>query len=172
MPFLDGKGRIFGLINVIDLVTLLVAVSLVAGAGYKVFDPRATAPYKTVRFEFSDPVVQPQVARAVKVGDLLTSVSSTGSALALIGGSPFDRPVKVTSVRVSHALIDVTTAAGTRVLSPDPYLKEVTVWCRGKTPVTGGSIDLAGAQIRAGTDLTLASANVQLNGYVLRVKIA
>ena len=170
MPVLDEKGRLFGLINIIDLLMLLVALGLLAGAAYKVFDPRATAPYETVRFEFIAPAVRPQVARTVKAGDLLSSVNA-GPALPILGGSPFAHPVRITSVRVRQALLDETTAAGTRVRSPDPYLKDVIIWCRGKTTVTGGSIDLAGAQIRAGTDLIFASNTYELNGYVLRVKI-
>ena len=172
MLLLDKEGRLFGLINLIDLLVLLVVLALLAGAGYQIFLRRAKSADETVRFEFIAPAVRPEIAQAVKAGDLLNSVNSVnwpGSTLP--GGGRFGHPVRITSVRVRRALFDVTTAAGTRIMTTDPYLKDVIIWCQAKTAVSGGSVELAGTRILAGEDLILASNSYQLNGYVLQVRI-
>lgn len=168
MPFLNNKGKFLGLVNPIDLVIILLVVGLLGGAGYKLLSHRATAPVRTVRYEFSAEDVEPQVAALVHVGDLVTSPQ--GPAEVATAGI-YAQPVKVVRVEVSPAELRVTTAQGTRVRTPDPYLKDVIVWVQGRTPVTGGSIDLAGEQVRAGTGFILTSRLYSLNGTVLQVHV-
>lgn len=157
-----------GLVNPVDLVIILVVVGLVAGAGYKFLSSRATAPLRTVRFEFVAEAIEPQVAALVQVGDL---VSSPKGPAAVATEGIYAQPVKITAVWVSPAELRLTTAAGTRVRNPDPYLKDVTIWAQGTTPVTGGSVDMAGEQVRAGTLFTLDSRLYTLFGTVLQVEV-
>jgi len=163
----DGRGRFLGLVNPVDLVMVLLVAGLVAGAGYKLLSPRATAPVRTVQFEFVAQAVEPQVAALIHVGDYVTS-SKGPAAVATTG--PFARPAKIVRVEVGPFMARVTTATG-RARNPDPYLKDVHIWAQGPVPVTGGSIDLAGEQVRAGTDFTLDSRLWELDGTVERVRV-
>jgi hypothetical protein len=163
----DGRGRLLGLVNPVDLAIVLVAAALVFGAGYKLLSPRASAPVRTVRFEFVAQAVEPQVAALVHPGDYVTS--SRGPAAVATEG-PFAQPAKVVRVEVGPFMARVTTATG-RARNPDPYLKDVHLWVEGTVPVTGGSIDLVGEQIRAGTDFTLDSRLWELDGTVERVEV-
>ncbi|MDA8333957.1 MAG: DUF4330 domain-containing protein [Peptococcaceae bacterium] len=168
MPFLNRKGKFLGLINPVDLAIVLIVLGLLGGAGYKFLDHRATAPVRTVTFEFVAPAVEPQVAALIHVGDL--AFSPKGPAAVATQGI-FAQPVKITRVRVGPYMARVSTTAGTRERNPDPYLKDVVIWAQGSTPVPGGSIDLAGEQVRAGTKFWLASRLWELYGTVERVRI-
>jgi len=168
LPFLDKKGKFWGLINPVDLVIVLVVLGLVAGAGYKFLSHRATAPVRTARFEFVAEAIEPQVAALVHVGDAVSSPAGP-SAVATIG--IYAQPAKIVQVEVRPAEVRVTTPRGTRARNPDPYLKDVIIWAQGSTPVTGGSIDLAGEQLRAGTKFTLTSQLYSLVGTVLQVQV-
>jgi len=170
LPFLNEKGKFLGLVNPVDLVIVLVVAGLAAGAGYKLFSPRATAPFRPVTFEFVAQGIDPQVAALVRQGDAVISTRGPAGAAPATQG-PLARPAKVVRVEVGPYLARVTTAAGTRVRDPDPYLKDVHIWVRAVTPLTGGSIDLAGEQVRAGAWFTLDSRLWELFGEVESIRV-
>ena len=41
MKIINEKGKLFGLINIVDLLVLVAAIAVVAGVGYKLFAPRS-----------------------------------------------------------------------------------------------------------------------------------
>jgi hypothetical protein len=133
---------LYGRINLVDLVVILIVAAVLLGAGYKLLKTRAAAPAALVRFEVLAPTVQPQAAEEIHPGDQLVA----GNNLM---------PDVITSVDVRPAMLGVSTADGTRVQARDPYLKDVVVWVQGKAPVSGGTISMAGQQIRAGAAFIL-----------------
>ena len=40
MKIINEKGKLFGVINVVDLLVLLAAIAVIAGVGYKLFAPQ------------------------------------------------------------------------------------------------------------------------------------
>ena len=40
MKIINEKGKLFGLINIVDLLVLIAAVAVAAGVGYKLFAPQ------------------------------------------------------------------------------------------------------------------------------------
>jgi hypothetical protein len=132
----------FGRVNIVDLVVIVIVAVVLLGAAYKLLKTKVAAPDKTVRFEVLAPAVLPQTAAEIHPGDQLVA----GNNLM---------PDVITSVDVTPAMLGVTRADGTRGRVPDPYLKDVVVWVQGKAPVTGGTISMAGQDIRAGADFIL-----------------
>jgi len=139
---LDDRGRLYGRINLIDLVVIVIVAVVLLGAAYKLLKSRAAAPVVPVRFEVLAPAVLPQTALAIHPGDRLV----TGNNLT---------PDVVTSVQVKPAMLGVTRADGTRARVPDPYLKDVYVWVQGRAPAGGGTISIAGQDVRAGANFIL-----------------
>ena len=43
MKIINEKGKLFGLINIVDLLVLIAAVAVAAGVGYKLFRDRPRA---------------------------------------------------------------------------------------------------------------------------------
>jgi hypothetical protein len=139
---LDDRGRLWGRVNIIDLVVILIVAVVLLGAGYKLLKAKPAAQVATVRFEVLAPSVLPQAAREIHQGDRLVA----GNNLM---------PDKITSVQVKPAELGLSTADGTRVRARDPYLKDVYVWVQGRAPVSGGTVTMADQQIRAGANFIL-----------------
>jgi hypothetical protein len=83
---IDGKGRLFGKVNLLDLVVVLAVVAVVARFGYQKVAAKAVAPAsqdKTVQVTFLLGMVQQFTADEMKEGDLVYD-SKSGSLLGKV----------------------------------------------------------------------------------------
>lgn len=160
MRLIDEKGRLFGFINIIDLAVLSILLLLAGGFIYKAEMKKRGGPQaKEVIVRAYFPYVHPDVANAVHVGD------------QLVAGTDYVN-VWVEKVEVKPALYTTTRQDGTRFLTTDPFRKDVFVEIRGKTPITGAEVVLAGQKIRIGRDdFYLKSLKYELKGTILDLEI-
>lgn len=161
MRLIDEKGRLFGFINLIDLAVLSILILLVGGFIYKSeIKNRGAGPQVkeiTVRAYF--PFVHPEVAPAVQVGD------------RLVAGTDYVNAT-IEKVEVKPANYSSTRQDGTRILTTDPFRKDVFVEIKGNAPVTGAEVVLAGQKIRIGReDFVLKSFKYELKGTILGLDI-
>ncbi|MGQ9755398.1 MAG: DUF4330 domain-containing protein [Desulfotomaculales bacterium] len=158
MRLIDEKGKLFGIINVIDLLVILVVLLVVAGAAYKFLVPAAATPPTTVRLEVLIPAVHPETAAMVKVGD------------RLVAGASYV-PVTVKDVRVEPALTTETDSAGRRVIARDPFFKDVYVTLEGETAIPAAQIKMGAQEIRAGREYFVKSLTYELKGTIVKVTL-
>ncbi|HZK18705.1 MAG TPA: DUF4330 domain-containing protein, partial [Clostridia bacterium] len=152
MKLIDDKGRIFGLINIIDLVVILLIILVAAGAYYKLTSSRSgTAAPKTVKFEVMVPHIRPEIAKTVKVGD------------KMVAGDSY-QAVTVKDVEILPAYGVYTAADGSRVETNDPYLVDLFVTLEGKTVISGATINMGGQEIRVGRDYFVKSLTYEHEG--------
>lgn len=71
MKIVDEKGKLFGLINLIDLLLIVVVVAGIAFAAVKFSDSSAITTGQTVSMSFYTEEVSDFVAEKIKVGDAL-----------------------------------------------------------------------------------------------------
>ena len=88
MKIINEKGKLFGVINVVDLLVLLAAIAVIAGVGYKLFAPQiasvAARPVPmtvTVRVRGATPFLVEEVQRNSQVGKQIVSGSSFTDAV-------------------------------------------------------------------------------------------
>ncbi|MEW6448456.1 MAG: DUF4330 domain-containing protein [Bacillota bacterium] len=158
MRLLDEKGRIFGLINIIDAAIILVVLLIIAGATYKLLLPKAAATPTLVEFIVRVTGVPPETAQIVKPGD------------RMVAGASYV-PVTVKKVTVEPAFTTETNAAGQKVPARDPYFKDLIVTLEGQTPVTTAQIKLGNQEVRAGRDYYLKSLTYELKGTIIKVTL-
>ncbi|MEW6572252.1 MAG: DUF4330 domain-containing protein [Bacillota bacterium] len=158
MRLLDEKGRIFGLVNIIDAAIIFVVLLVIAGATYKLFLPKATTIPTPVEFIVRVSGVTPVTARMVKAGD------------RMVAGASYV-PVTVKEVKVEPAFTTETDAAGQKVPARDPYFKDLTVTLEGETPITTAQIKMGNQEIRAGRDYYLKSLTYELKGTIIKVTL-
>jgi hypothetical protein len=158
MKLIDEKGKVFGLINIIDLVILLVIVLVAAGAAYKYTHKTVQGEVKTVEFQVMVPCVRPELAKSVKVGDKMVKDNSY-------------TPVTVKSVDIKPGLSVNLNAAGQKVIAYDPYLKDVYVVNEGTVNISSATITMGGQEIRIGKDYYVKSRNYELKGTVMSITI-
>ncbi|NMA65494.1 MAG: DUF4330 domain-containing protein [Clostridiaceae bacterium] len=119
MKVIDEKGRIFGKINLFDLIVLLAVIFLAGGIGYKMVKNKSEAenrvPVKTYIATVKCSQVPDTFATTLEK-DLRIYYDSDGFTNA-----------KIVSIEEEPAVVTVQTADGKLVESVDPNLKDVYV---------------------------------------------
>ncbi|MGR6837144.1 DUF4330 domain-containing protein [Syntrophomonas erecta] len=155
---IDDKGRLFGIINIIDLVVLLLIVVVALGYFYRDrnADPAVT---RTAEVKVICPYVRPEVAEQIKVGDQLVARGQV-------------QPVKVTELRIETARDTDTRADGELILQKHPFRKDIYLTLEGPISNTGAELYLAGQQVRAGLDKFIVKTEIfEVQGEILEIKI-
>ncbi|KJS14535.1 MAG: hypothetical protein VR69_17615 [Peptococcaceae bacterium BRH_c4b] len=158
MKLIDEKGKVFGLVNIIDLIILLLIVLVGAGAAYKYTHKSAQGEIRTVEFQVMVPCVRPELAAAVKVGDKMVK-------------DAIYTPVAVKSVDIKPGLSVNLNAQGNKVISYDPYMKDVFVVNEGKVNISSATITMGGQEIRIGKDYYVKSRDYELKGTIMGITI-
>ncbi|MBC7343433.1 MAG: DUF4330 domain-containing protein [Clostridia bacterium] len=151
MRLVDAKGRLLGIINLIDLLVVI----LVIGAALVVAWPRLS---HQITIDQGQPVkvllyvdyVKPDVAEALKVGDQISVVS--GGALG-----------RITDVKVQPLKVVTTKDDGTRVVVSDPYYKEVYITVEGKGQLGHGTAKVGGNEMLVGDVIKVHTDNFRAN---------
>ncbi len=159
MKLIDDKGKLFGLINIIDLLVILAVLLVAGGAYYKLkMQNSGQGAAKTVTVTVIAPGIRPEMLTNVKVGDKMVS------------GDSFTNFV-IKKVEIKPAYMISVDSAGQRVASYDPYLKDMFVTLEGKTVISGGTIRLGGQDIKSNKEFFVKSLDYELKGLVMSVDI-
>lgn len=160
MDLIDEHGRIFGIVNVVDaLVVVLVAAVVVAGLALVLQDPESDGPapeperelrYATVTFGENPP----PVANAIDTGDRLRLAAGTRGNSTVRAGNATVRAGNVT---------DVYRVPG----------RKDTVFVVARIALTGqvqeGTFVVSGTPIRVGNALTVVGDDAALEGRITAV---
>ena len=111
MKLINEKGKLFGVINVVDLLVLLAVIAVAAGVGYKLFAPQiAEAAAKQVdmtmivRVRGATPFLVAEVERNSQVGKQIVSGNSyTSAVITDMQIEPYDQQVTTADGRIVTA---------------------------------------------------------------------
>ncbi|MDD4188933.1 MAG: DUF4330 domain-containing protein [Eubacteriales bacterium] len=158
MKILNEKGKLFGLINIVDLVIILIILAVVGGVGYKyliknetLFPGKKPEELKDYTVTVFCPMVPENTENYIKPGDVLF-YDSHGELDAVI-----------MSVRSDDISI---TPEGVELDEPHPYLKDLTVTIKISSDAADKRIMMAGIQINIGKEIYVKTYRVELLGYV------
>ncbi|KUK31652.1 MAG: Uncharacterized protein XD63_1084 [Thermoanaerobacterales bacterium 50_218] len=158
MRLLDEHGKLFGIINLFDLVVLVLVIGVACGLYLKLKPAGKAHEIAEVEVTVMAPFVRPQAAEAVKVGDRLVASGKFTDA-------------RIVDVRVEPGLIATTKADGTRLLTRDPYNKDVYATIRGKAAIDQPDLRVGGQEVRIGKEFYLKTQTVELKAEVIDIKI-
>lgn len=159
MRVIDDRGKLFGLINPIDLLALVLVLAVAAGIYLKVHPAGQAQEYATADVLVEAAFIHPETAKAVKVGDRLVANGSFTDA-------------RIIDVRVEPALIATTKADGTRLLTRDPFNMDLYATIRGRVALGEPDLRVAGQEVRVGKDdFYLKTQTVQLKAQVLKIDV-
>lgn len=161
MRLIDDKGRLFGLVNIVDLAVVLLVVAVAARIGLKSRLLRAVNPstLKPVEVVLLIEDVRPATANAVSEGDTIVNAKSN----AVLG--------ELIAKEVVPALKEVETADGRLVEAEAPYRKDVYITVRGQGQVTENVIILGGYEMRVGANAQVKGLKFAVNSTVFSVKV-
>lgn len=157
MRIIDNKGRIFGLINIIDLLVILVILAVVARFGTKIHQSTAGSQVKEIEAVLYVKEVKDATTNVIKVGDIVKETKTNG----VLG--------KVTDVDVRPSETLVETADGRIVVYPNPVLKDVYITLRGTGSVNENAIVLGSNEIRIGTSLQIKTNIYSVTSTVMKI---
>lgn len=159
MSLFDNKGRIFGIINVIDLLVILLIIVVAARFMINSQNRPASIQAKKIQVTLLVKDVRDATSSVIKDGDI---VSETKTNL-LLG--------KVTKVEVQPADTLVNTADGRVVNYPNPVLKDVYVTFVGSGTAGENAIVVGNSEIRIGTQLSVKTNTYSVITTVMGIKV-
>lgn len=148
---IDENGRVFGVVNIIDLmVVLVVAAILIAGFALVTGESPDDETPSPVTLEVRAENVEPYVANAVPSEGAIDS----------------DAIIRLERTAVSPAETVVTDQNGELHLRGHPRLKTVEVHVRVVPSRTNGDLRYDGEPIRIGSEISLDFGNVVIDGTI------
>ncbi len=166
MKIINEKGKLFGIINVVDLLVLVAAIAVIGGVGYKLFakqikevaSPQVTLTM-TVRVRGATPFLVAEAERNNQVGKTLVSGNSYMNA-------------KITDMRIENYQQQVSTADGRIVTATDPDKKDIIFTIETQVSKGTPAPAIGTQEVRAGRTYIVKTNDFETTGIIDMVDIA
>lgn len=161
MRFVDEKGRLFGVINIIDLCILVIIVLIIGVAGYKLAGSRLNRSEinkKEILVTIKCPMSIETTAKAIHPGD------------RFLTGSDYVNGV-VESVTYNDAYDTIETADGRFVWAKHPVLKDIHVVVKMKENPQDPLLKLGSQEMRIGKQIFMKTQRVELLGIIDNIEV-
>ena len=153
MKIINEKGKLFGLINIVDLLVLIAAVAVAAGVGYKLFAPQIKESVQPqveltaiVRVRGATPFLVTEVERNSQVGKQLVSGNS------YVNGTIEDMKIEDSAV--------------------DPDKKDIVFTIKTTVPKGTATPSIGTQEVRAGRTFIVKTNDFETSGNIDSVDIA
>ena len=164
MKIINEKGKLFGLINIVDLLVLIAAVAVAAGVGYKLFAPQIKESVQpqvelTAIVRGATPFLVEEVERNSQVGKQLVSGNS------YVNGT-------IEDMKIEDYAQQVTTADGRIVTAVDPDKKDIVFTIKTTVPKGTATPSIGTQEVRAGRTFIVKTNDFETSGNIDSVDIA
>ncbi|NLG89509.1 MAG: DUF4330 domain-containing protein [Clostridiaceae bacterium] len=159
MKVLDERGKLFGLINIIDLAVLLIVLLLIAGGIWYINrdKPSDTANMKDYLVTIKCPGYGDDVLNAMHIGDKL-----------YYSGGFID--AEIVEINSEPAEIDVYTSDGRIVVQQHPKLKDIYVKVRVADSLDDPMIFIGQLHATVGKEMVLKTRYVEIPAIITAVE--
>lgn len=166
MKIINEKGKLFGIINVVDLICILIVLLLVVGVGWKLLGDKVTETVSpttsmttTLRIRGAQDFLQDEIIRQDLVGD------------QLVAGNDYVAGAYVTSVEFVPYITQAVTDDGTIVDAEDPTKKDVIVVVESSIAVNTPILKIGTQEVRAGRTFTLKTRSFEVSASIESVEL-
>ena len=165
MKIVNEKGKLFGIINVVDLVILLAVVVVVGAIIWQVFGNRVTDAVSkqeevtiVVSIAGSHPDLVEEVLRQDLVGEQIVSGNEYVNAY-------------ITNVWLEDYVMQIPTADGTIVDATDPTQKTIYIEIKSQVAAGTASPSICSQELRAGRTYIVKTQTFECSGIIYYVQI-
>ncbi len=164
MKFIDEKGRLLGVINLVDLIVIVLVLSVVGGIGYRFLSSRLNAdgnplsPEKEAYVTVCASLQIPEVAESIKIGDKLVANNQYTDA-------------EVVDVKVEPAAYVGSNSAGEAVESKHPLWKDVTITIKEKINPSNVILKVGEQEVRVGYPFIFKTQTVEANSKIRSIEL-
>ncbi len=165
MKIVNEKGKLFGIINVVDLICLIIALLLALGVGWKILGPKvqeSVAPTTTMTTTFRIRGTYDYMLRELERIDLV------GQRL-LMGTGYVD--ATVTSVNYEPYTVQLPTDDGRIVDAVDPIRKDVIITVESEVASGTPILKIGTQEVRAGRTFTFKTRTFETNAIIDSVAV-
>lgn len=155
MKIINEKGKLFGLVNIVDLLVLLAVIAVAAGICWKLFAPavqEAVSPEVTMITTMRVRGATPFLVNEFKDNDQTGKKLVTGNSYV---------PAQIESVSYADYVQQVTTADGRIVDALDPSKKDILVVISSKVTKDTPTPKIGTQEVRAGRTFTLKTNDIE-----------
>ncbi len=164
MKIIDNKGKLFGFVNVVDLVVVVLVVAIAGGVVYRATSHRVNAGESVVSSEkkeiyvtLSAALVVPEVAKSLKPGDKLVANNRFTNA-------------EVVSVQAEQADYVGVNSDGIAILSKHPIWQDVTVVIKDTVDPSSVLLKAGNQEVRVGYSYILKTQTVETNSKIRNIE--
>lgn len=165
MKIVNEKGKLFGIINIVDLLILIIIIAVVGGVGWKLLGPQV-ADKVSSQVDMTAKVVvigaAPRLVAEIDRQDLIGQ--------RLVGGNEY-LPATIEDIQIEDYVIQAVTAEGTIVDARDPSKKDVTFTLKTKVPAGTPSPKIGSQEVRAGKTFIVKAQTFEVSGTIRSVDI-
>lgn len=158
MKIINEKGKLFGIINIVDFIIILLILLVAIGATYKISDNTASTVNKTVEFKILIPCTRPELAEAISVGDKMVANNSYTD-------------VVIKDIETKPGFSVNLNSEGQKVTAYDPYLIDIYVTNEGQTNISSATLTIGGQEVRVGKKYFVKSLDYEFEGVVTEINI-
>ena len=165
MKFIDEKGKLFGFINPVDLIVIVLILAVVGGVGYRFISSKVNANGGSPLSQEKDAYITvqaslqiPDVADSIKPGDKLVANNKYTTA-------------EVVDVKVEPAAYVASNAEGKAVESKHPLWKDVTITIKDKVNPASVILKAADQEIRVGYPFIFKTQTVEANSKIRKIEL-
>ncbi len=164
MKLIDEKGKLFGKLNIVDLVVVVVIVAIVATVVVRFTSSKLNAnglnpatPDQYCYITAYSSLQVPEVAEALKVGDHIVNSGKYTDA-------------EIVDIKVEPAAYVGVNSEGEAVYSEHPLWKDITVVIREKIDPSNVTIKVGGQEARVGYSYIIKTQTVEANAKIRGVE--
>ncbi len=162
MKLINEKGKLFGLINLVDLVCLLLVVLVLGGVGWKLLGPKveeAVAPTTTMVSTFRIRGAYDYTLKWLAENDLVGQ--------QLVMGTGYVDDAYITSIRYEPYIIQDTTADGEPVdVDFGESRQDVLITVESKIAKNAAILKIGTQEVRTGRTFTLKTRTFEMSVLV------
>jgi len=168
MKIVNEKGKLFGIINVVDLLALLAILVVIGGVGFRLISAKMeeagmkkTELTAVILVRGANEVYQ----QILKENDPVGQVT--------ISGTEYLEDSYIESIELEDYYQQISTEDGRIINSLDPVKKNIIFTVKGMVEHDDGPIVRWGVQdMRPGHTCTIKTTGIEINGTIISVKLA
>lgn len=161
MKIINEKGKLFGIINLVDLVCLLLVLLVAAGVGWKLLGSKveeAVAPTTTMTSTFRIRGAYDYTLKWLENNDLVGET--------LVMGTGYVDGAKITGVSYEPYITQEVTADGTPVEVEYPTRRDVLITVESQVAKNAAILKIGTQEVRAGRTFTLKTRTFEMSVLV------
>ncbi|MDD2484068.1 MAG: DUF4330 domain-containing protein [Eubacteriales bacterium] len=166
MKLINEKGKLFGIINAVDLIILIAVVAVLGGIGWQLFGSKvndAVSPQVELIAEVVIIGTPPRIMNEIERQDLVGE--------KIVAGNEFLNAT-IEGIAFEDYIIQATRDDGVIVDAVDPSKKDVVVTIKTTVPKGTPSPKIGSQEVRAGRTYIVKTQTFECSGTIRYVEIA